>query len=295
MGVLVGTSLIVIIPEGIETLYSVPPTKAVARSTSSIGTPPPADAASGRFGVDLNDRDIPVLPAWIVPRSAAAVAEAQIDALPIPPPPTVVEAAAPHDDHSDSDSDDDDDDHHHDDDDGDGHGHETNGAHRWIGLSLISGFILMYLIDVLPNARSNGDNQQPYHIALDNLRSISPPPASAAGAAKPNAITLGLVIHAAADGIALGASSTAESVRLSAIIFLAIMLHKAPAAFGLTAVLLRSGMVKKSARNHLLVFSLAAPTGALVTWALVTMLGGSGAGMQWWTGVLLLFSGGTFL
>lgn len=76
------------------------------------------------------------------------------------------------------------------------------------------------------------------------------------------------------------------------------MLHKAPAAFGLSAVLLRAGLGKRQARTHLIVFSMAAPVGAIVTWVLVNLLGGEevgGAGMQWWTGVLLLFSGGTFL
>jgi zinc transporter 9 len=85
---------------------------------------------------------------------------------------------------------------------------------------------------------------------------------------------------------------------LEAIVFLAIMLHKAPAAFGLSAVLLRAGLAKRQARGHLIVFSLAAPVGAIVTWILLNVLGSEGAGgegIQWWTGVLLLFSGGTFL
>ena len=38
--------------------------------------------------------------------------------------------------------------------------------------------------------------------------------------------TLGLVIHGAADGIALGASSLAESGSLSLIVFLAVLVHK---------------------------------------------------------------------
>ena len=76
-------------------------------------------------------------------------------------------------------------------------------------------------------------------------------------------------------------------------------MHKAPAAFGLTSVLLKQGLGKRGARAHLVVFSLAAPAGAVATWVLVRALGGGGtsepAVMKWWTGVLLLFSGGTFL
>ena len=50
--------------------------------------------------------------------------------------------------------------------------------------------------------------------------------------------TTGLVVHAAADGIALGAASLTDKAEIEFIIFLAIMLHKAPAAFGLTSFLL---------------------------------------------------------
>lgn len=51
-----------------------------------------------------------------------------------------------------------------------------------------------------------------------------------------------------------------------------------------------------------MIFSLAAPVGALLTWAIIMLLSGGGGAeggptgaMDWWTGVLLLFSGGTFL
>jgi zinc transporter 9 len=77
------------------------------------------------------------------------------------------------------------------------------------------------------------------------------------------------------------------------------MVHKAPAAFGLTSVLLKQGLSKRSARSHLLLFSLAAPAGALLTWFVAHALGVGGVGnvesTAWWTGMLLLFSGGTFL
>ena len=41
-----------------------------------------------------------------------------------------------------------------------------------------------------------------------------------------------------ADGIALGAAASASKTDVEFVIFLAIMLHKAPAAFGLTSFLL---------------------------------------------------------
>lgn len=77
--------------------------------------------------------------------------------------------------------------------------------------------------------------------------------------------TLGLVVHAAADGIALGAAAASTQTEVEMIVFIAIMLHKAPAAFGLVTILLHHGLDKKRIRRHLLVFSMAAPIGALLT------------------------------
>ncbi|KAK8856585.1 Zinc/iron permease [Apiospora arundinis] len=186
----------------------------------------------------------------------------------------------------------------------------------YVGLSLIMGFVLMFLIDRLPRHASENFQQPPAprHISLSNLAgttravdeeesegflgSLAPSPKQS----RSLATTIGLVIHAAADGIAMGASATAPNMQLGFIVFIAIMVHKAPAAFGLTSVLLKQGLSKRAARGHLIVFSLASPFGAWATYILVKLLGGGSIGAdgenhvsQWWTGMLLLFSGGTFL
>ncbi|PHH77278.1 hypothetical protein CDD80_760 [Ophiocordyceps camponoti-rufipedis] len=180
-----------------------------------------------------------------------------------------------------------------------------------VGFSMVLGFVLMFLIDRLPRHATDTFHSAPTttHMSLDNLgiegamsdeetdsflASLTPSPRRA----RSLATTVGLVIHAMADGIAMGASSATSDVKLGLVIFLAIMIHKAPAAFGLTSVLLRQGLSKRAARGHLIVFSLAAPAGALSTWLLIKLLGGGhldGDGGRWWTGMLLLFSGGTFL
>ncbi|MBE3049152.1 ZIP family metal transporter, partial [Candidatus Bathyarchaeota archaeon] len=185
----------------------------------------------------------------------------------------------------------------------------------WIGFSMITGFILMFLIDRVPKHATDAQGaDMTREVRLDNL-GVAPSPQQAdddesehflgSPAESPKqsgsvsaTTTTGLVIHAAADGIAMGASSSTSNARLGFIVFFAILIHKAPAAFGLTSVLLRQGLSKRAARGHLLVFSLAAPFGAVATWLLIALLGGSkmdGANGEWWTGMLLLFSAGTFL
>lgn len=181
----------------------------------------------------------------------------------------------------------------------------------YIGFALIIGFALMFLIDRLPRHATDRFQTAPAsrHVSLDNLGGSSVSGEEEAegflGSLTPSpkqtrslATTTGLVIHAGADGIAMGASATTTNLNVGLIIFFAIMVHKAPAAFGLTSILLKQGLSKRAARVHLLVFSLAAPAGALATYFIVSLLGGDsmeGESAQWWTGMLLLFSAGTFL
>ncbi|KAL1625605.1 hypothetical protein SLS56_007264 [Neofusicoccum ribis] len=305
-GVLVGTSLIVIIPEGIETLYT-------AHEASSH--------TQNERQVYLDDLDVPkalharsstrnreVIDRWTddlarAKGNAETLADLTTDS-------SSWSRAAQDPDPIQDDGDDpvqvgrpEGSEHH-------AEKEDHKEPHAWVGLSLIFGFILMYLIDVLPNIMAAAPTR-PLHISLSNLssglhHSPSHSPnlypvdaASQSSQSNPPATTIGLVIHAAADGIALGASSSASSAKLGLIIFFAIMLHKAPAAFGLTSVLLKQGLSKRTARTHLIVFSLAAPAGAVATWVAVNILGretlGGEEGMQFATGCVLLFSGGTFL
>lgn len=107
--------------------------------------------------------------------------------------------------------------------------------------------------------------------------------------------TLGLVIHAAADGIALGAAATTSHRQVELIIFLAIMLHKAPAAFSLVVLLIHMGYKHSTIRRHLLAFSLSAPLAALVTYFGLSQSSKEALRENNATAVAMLFSAGTFL
>ncbi|KAL2850600.1 ZIP zinc transporter-domain-containing protein [Aspergillus pseudoustus] len=288
MGVLVGTSLIVIIPEGVETLYdAVTIERKSVNSRSMTATP-------------LHERaTVPTVPTTF--SGLDADSDLWAESLPSTSETPVVHVTR--DSHSEGgkkDTSDEDSEHQH---------SEESSPHAWIGIALISGFILMYLIDKIPEFAAPAKPQKPpYHISLDNLgsglrRNSSPArdgglldAANSPRSSHSFATTTGLVIHAAADGIALGASTS--DTGLSFIIFLAIMVHKAPASFGLTSILLRQGLSSRAARAHLLIFSLAAPVGALVTFLFVHLLGSGSTdetSAHWRTGILLLFSAGTFL
>ena len=289
IGILVGTSLIVIIPEGVE---------AVASTTKSAHTSHnPRSMIARQFQAPelVIPRELPAIESReISPTNMASFLRKVIHQKDDEPPAEGEPIEAPKEDSPHTDDDDD-------------------FPTVYIGLSLMLGFVLMFLIDRLPQHATDGLNSAPAtrHISLDNLGSASmngdaedetdgflgtfaPTPRQS----RSLATTTGLVIHAAADGIAMGASATTSDMKLGIIIFVAIMFHKAPAAFGLTSLLLRQGLSKRAARGHLIAFSMAAPFGALGTYILLSILGGGnmeGEAGQWWTGMLLLFSGGTFL
>lgn len=291
VGILVGTSLIVIIPEGIEAIssasqaahagghkarHSLAARRAEVvwkRGTNALG----GGGDSKPYTLQPRDTPTDTLSTLVEPREGE---KPDAVAAPQPPPPHADEA--------------------------------THLPTFEIGFSLMLGFVLMFLIDRLPRHATERFHSAPTtrHISLDNLassssangdeessegflNSLAPSPKQSRGLAT----TTGLVIHAAADGIAMGASATTSSMKLGLIIFVAIMVHKAPAAFGLTSVLLKQGLTKRAARGHLIVFSAAAPVGALGTYVLISVLGGSmeGPGGEWWMGMILLFSAGTFL
>jgi zinc transporter 9 len=315
MGVLVGTSLIVIIPEGIEAVYtsgSAGHGLHTKRGLVDVRWTGINSFLSGNHIAPLSRRDaadvdaFSALPGPVIPDNGFGVKATDTGAslsTTTPAVPTTPASKTPQESPSEQDGEEDHDDHH------------DDPPTFYIGFSLILGFILMFLIDKLP--RHASENLQPppvtRHISLSNLSQDlgSPSPhgdeesesflSSLAPSPKQTrslATTTGLVIHAAADGIAMGASASSSNTKLGFIIFIAIMVHKAPAAFGLTSVLLKQGLSKRAARGHLIVFSLAAPCGALSTWLLLNILGGAhmdGERGQWWTGMLLLFSAGTFL
>ena len=152
--------------------------------------------------------------------------------------------------------------------------------HALIGISLSLGFVFMLLVDNLcGHGHSHGAAAA--DIPQRRRRSV--------------VASIGLLVHAAADGVALGAAATARRTDIEIIVFLAIILHKAPAAFGLSSFLLHEGCEKGQIRRHLLAFSLAAPVFALLTYFGLSQSGKEAISSVNGTGLAMLFSAGTFL
>ncbi|MCH2440781.1 MAG: ZIP family metal transporter [Candidatus Poseidoniia archaeon] len=144
-------------------------------------------------------------------------------------------------------------------------------APLFLGGAILAGFTLMLLLEFfgLPHAV--------HHEADRELLSLS--------------ATIGLVIHASVDGLALGASVT-SSTETGLIVFAAIMLHKGPTAFGLASFLAHIETGKSRSRLYLLLFALTSPLAAILAfYTLRDSVLASDANI----GLALLFSAGTFL
>lgn len=312
-GVLVGTSLIVIIPEGIETLYSANPTQSIHERRSilpagsqleNIHNADPIQTTPGFGARDINTFKGHQTLDIRIDQDGSGLTGPD-DGKPVSDHDALKEGT-PHKPDLDGEQEEQEETN------GNAHGKTTHHGfepHSWVGISVIAGFVLMYLIDNIPKLAVSSSQSRPSYISLDGLGLRRRPsetsredgdgtPASAGSRFLPSSTTTGLVIHSAADGIALGASTTSSSQKLGFVVFLALMIHKAPAAFGLTAVLLKQGLSKRRIKTHLLIFSLAAPVGALATWGVAQLVGNGpneAPTTEFSTGILLLFSGGTFL
>ncbi|KAI0322028.1 Zinc/iron permease [Amylostereum chailletii] len=198
------------------------------------------------------------------------------------------------------------------------HADSTAEVSTTLALALLSGFALMILVEEYGSSHGHGGSsaassmpktQRPSHIefdvelaALENEGGIALPRTPAAESESDQGqpaypLTVGLVIHGFADGLALGVSalSAGESSNLedlSLVVFFALAIHKAPTALAFTISLLSTSLSRSECRRHLAIFSSSTPVGAVVSYALFSMMG---HGDLRRVGIALLFSGGSFL
>jgi len=182
-------------------------------------------------------------------------------------------------------------------------GEEDGAPHGVIGAALVAGFLVMLALDAVhfeaPSATLHKHDSGP-DLTGFALRAVEKPGQAPLGREEASVVGLpgfttlvGILVHSAADGIALAGASFAPSAATGALISLAIIAHKAPTAFGLSAFLLNSGWSWRQVRLGIFLFAAAAPAVALAGRGLLSAVPmfSSPAGVA----VCLLLSGGTFL
>ena len=108
-----------------------------------------------------------------------------------------------------------------------------------IALCLITGFCVMILFEKLSATLQNWSK-----IASDRSSNFS--------------TLLGFLMHSLADGIAFGSVAISGNLKTEFIVFLAVIIHKFPAAFGLSCFLLGNGESFKNIKRFQILFSVTA-------------------------------------
>lgn len=193
-----------------------------------------------------------------------------------------------------------------------------------LGPEILLGFVTLYFVDMASSVFSNhlrvstSSSDEQFDLDNDNDNgstlfseplSLSPsmPWKDYAFSVISNSTTLGLVLHCLTDGIILATSVISmndESGKVEQpdnhdvksnflVIIAAIFLHKLPASFSLTSILLNKGLPMKLVLFHLVLFSVAAPIGAWITYLLSSFLSSNQGGDS--NSFIMLFSTGAFL
>ncbi|QRW20415.1 ZIP Zinc/iron transport family protein [Rhizoctonia solani] len=175
---------------------------------------------------------------------------------------------------------------------------------RTIALCLLSGFTLMLAVEQLiaPSGHQHHP-APPLSVTVfdeDDIEQLELGPAPGDQYPDPLVDATGrrrsvdsISLNARNDGLALGASARSGQNALEAIVFLAIIVHKAPTALALSTALMPH-LPRQSVKRHTTAFALTSPLAALMTYFLIEFLGEHDS-LAKWTGIALLFSGGTFL
>ena len=102
-------------------------------------------------------------------------------------------------------------------------------------------------------------------------------------------IVLGLSLHSAADGLAIGSAAAGTSEAVTALVALAVLIHKVPAAFSLGVFSMHERENRNDSIRDIVMFSLATPVMILVSF--YTLQGMD----EHLIALAMLFAAGTFL
>ena len=161
-------------------------------------------------------------------------------------------------------------------------GHEEEGVgNLLIGGAVLAGFLMMLILEgsgighaVHEEHHDHHDEHGHEHVHHRN---------------SPWIIVLGLSLHSAADGLAIGSAAAGTSEAVTALVALAVLIHKVPAAFSLGVFSMHERENKNDSIKDIVIFSLATPVMILVSF--YTLQGMD----EHLIALAMLFAAGTFL
>lgn len=165
-----------------------------------------------------------------------------------------------------------------------GHEEESHDGHvsgLLMGGAIMAGFLLMFVLE----GSGIGHAVHEEHHDHDHEHGHGHIHHAAAG----GLLVFGLTLHAATDGVAIGAAAATADFALTVTVLLAVLIHKGPAAFSLGVFSAHERDDRKDSIRDVVIFSLATPVMIIIAGLALAEL------ETHMIGLAMLFSAGTFL
>ena len=159
--------------------------------------------------------------------------------------------------------------------------HEDHASGILMGGAIMAGFLLMFILE----GSGIGHAVHEEHHDHEHGHGHGHVHHAAAG----GLLVFGLTLHAATDGVAIGAASATGDFALSVTVLLAVLIHKGPAAFSLGVFSMHEREERKDSIRDVAIFALSTPV-------MIIISGLALEGLEThMIGLAMLFSAGTFL
>lgn len=150
-----------------------------------------------------------------------------------------------------------------------------------LGAAVLAGFALMLLLEGFGVGHDVHEEHHDHEVGHGHGHVHHP--------RSPLVLAAGLSVHATADGVAIGSAAVAGDSAFSALVALAVLLHRVPAAFSLGLFTLHETSDRRRATLGLMAFAAATPVAILLSYLLL-----DGASDRL-IALVLMFSAGTFV
>ena len=158
---------------------------------------------------------------------------------------------------------------------------EENLENLIIGAAILAGFIMMLILEGSGMGHAIHEEHHDHHDEHGHEHVHH-------GAA-PWLLVLGLSLHSAADGLAIGSAAAGASEAVTALVAMAVLIHKVPAAFSLGVFSMHERENRNDSIRDVLLFALATPVMIMVSFYALEGLDGHLIALA------MLFAAGTFL
>ena len=161
-------------------------------------------------------------------------------------------------------------------------GHEEEGVgNLLIGGAVLAGFLVMLILEGSGIGHAVHEEHHDHHNehGHEHIHHRN----------SPWIIVLGLSLHSAADGLAIGSAAAGTSEAVTALVALAVLIHKVPAAFSLGVFSMHEREDRNDTIRDIVMFSLATPVMIIVSFYALQGLD------EQLIALAMLFAAGTFL